>query len=273
MNVNLNVNLNVLTAPPTSPPALAAQDLHLSLGAKSVLSGVNLAIPAGQWTCVVGPNGAGKSTLLKALSGLLPAHAVRGKVLLQGHLLDEIPPKHRAQQLAWLGQNPSCADDAVAYDVAMLGRLPHQHWLAAPSAADHVVCEQAMRQAQCWDWRQRRLGTLSGGERQRVFLARLLAVQAQVLLMDEPLAHLDAPQQADWLATVRALVAQGCTVVSVLHELTVALQADYLLIVAEGAVCHLGRTQDRETHQALTAAFKHRIALHALAGQWVALPQ
>ena len=80
-----------------------------------------------------------------------------------------------------------------------------------------------MRQTQCWDWRDRPLGQLSGGERQRVLLARALAVEAQVLLMDEPLANLDPPHQADWLLAVRALVRAGRTVVSVLHELGMAL--------------------------------------------------
>ncbi|MFT2621793.1 ATP-binding cassette domain-containing protein, partial [Escherichia coli] len=85
--------------------------------------------------------------------------------------------------------------------------------------------EQALRQTQGWDWRMRSVGSLSGGERQRVLLARALAVQARVLLMDEPLANLDPPHQADWLECVQALVAQGCTVVSVLHEISMAVQA------------------------------------------------
>ena len=129
-----------------------------------------------------------------------------------------------------------------------------------------------MRRTQCWDWRARPLGQLSGGERQRVLLARALAVDAPLLLMDEPLANLDPPHQADWLALVRGLVAQGRTVLSVLHELTMALHADDLLLVQAGRLAHHGACDDPATHQALRHVFDHRVRVQALEGQWVALP-
>jgi iron complex transport system ATP-binding protein len=234
-----------------------------------VLQGVSLDLAAGQWTSIVGPNGAGKSTLLKCLAGVLP-HS--GTVQLLGRDLLAMPQRERARALAWLGQNESSADDLTVWDVAMLGRLPHQPWLAAPSAADHAAVEQALRATQAWDWRCRTLGQLSGGERQRVLLARALAVQAQVLLMDEPLANLDPPHQADWLEVVRGLVALGVTVVSVLHEIGMALHADRVVVMAEGQLVHHGASGDPATHEALVRVFDGRIAIHALAGQWVALP-
>jgi iron complex transport system ATP-binding protein len=183
-----------------------------------------------------------------------------------------LPSKQRAQQLAWLGQNETTGDDLTAWDVAMLGRLPHQPWLAAPSEADHAAVEIALKATQAWDWRGRSLGQLSGGERQRVLLARALAVQAQVLLMDEPLANLDPPHQADWLAMVRGLIAQGKTVVSVLHEISMALHADDMLILAQGRVTHQGACIDPATHRALEAVFEQRIRIHAIGEQWVAVP-
>jgi iron complex transport system ATP-binding protein len=185
----------------------------------------------------------------------------------------QIPAKRRAQQLSWLGQNEASADDLTAYDVTMLGRLPHQAWLAAASQADHAAVEKALRSTQAWDWRGRALGQLSGGERQRVLLARALAVEAEVLLMDEPLANLDPPHQTDWLLLVRALVAGGKTVVSVLHEISFALQADDMVIMASGRVMHQGTCSNARTHNALEFVFDKRIAVHNLAGQWVALPK
>jgi len=233
------------------------------------LNDIDLDLPTGRWTSIVGPNGAGKSTLLKVLAGLLP---FSGQVSLLGQALGSIGLKTRAQQMAWLGQNETTGDDLTVWDVAMLGRLPHQPWLATPSAADHAAVEKALRVTQAWDWRARTLGHLSGGERQRVLLARALAVQAQVLLMDEPLANLDPPHQADWLMMVRGLIAEGKTVVSVLHEISIALHADDMLIMANGRVTHQGVCADPVTHRALEAVFDHRISIHALGAQWVALP-
>ena len=232
---------------------------------------MDLTLPSGRWTSIVGPNGAGKSTLLKVLAGLLAVRS--GSVQLLGRDLHGWSRRERARRLAWLGQNEAAADDLCVYDLAMLGRLPHQAWMQPASPADHAAVEQALRTTQAWDWRERPLSQLSGGERQRVLLARALAVQAQVLLMDEPLANLDPPHQADWLHSVRALVAQGRTVVSVLHEISLALQADDVVIVAGGRLLHHGRAEDGATHRALEAVFDQRIAIHPVAGKWLALPR
>ena len=235
-----------------------------------ILHAIDLQLPAGRWTSIVGPNGAGKSTLLRVLAGLLPCS---GDVLLQGHSVHAMPARQRARQLSWLGQNESAADDLTVYDVTMLGRLPHQAWLAAPNAADRAVVERALRTTQAWDWRERAVGQLSGGERQRVLLARALAVEADVLLMDEPLANLDPPHQADWLLLARSLAEQGKTVVSVLHEISFALHADDMVVMAAGRITHQGACSDSATHRALEAVFDQRLAVHSLAGQWLALPK
>jgi iron complex transport system ATP-binding protein len=253
--------------------ALEARGVSASLGATGVLHGIDLALAQGRWTSVVGPNGAGKSTLLKVLAGLLP-HG--GEVRLLGQPLTAMTGRARARCMSWLAQGGAgegSADDLTGYDVAMLGRLPHQRWLAAPSDADYAAVERALRSTQAWEWRDRPLGHLSGGERQRVLLARALAVEAQVLLMDEPLANLDPPHQADWLQIVRELVAGGRTVVSVLHELNAALAADAMVLVAQGRVLHHGSCDDTATHRALEAVFDQRVVVHRVAGHWIATPQ
>lgn len=250
--------------------AMQACALNVALGGRTVLRGIDLQISPGRWTCVVGPNGAGKSTLLKAFAGLLP---VTGEVLWHGQSLATLSRHQRALQLSWLGQGESAALDLRVLDVVMLGRLPHQNWLSAPTAQDHAMVEAALKATQAWAWCERTLGELSGGERQRVLLARVLAGNAPLMLMDEPLANLDPPHQVDWLEQVQCLRALGTTVVSVLHEIGMALHADDMIVMREGQVIHHGPAMDAATHQAIEAVFEQRIRIVPLQGQWVVLPR
>ena len=250
--------------------ALACSRLRVALGDRLVLHDVDLALPAGRWTAIAGPNGAGKTTLLKALAQLLPA---AGEVHILERAASAWSARERARTVAWLGQAESGGEDLLAHDIVMLGRLPHQDWLGSASADDHAAVRAAMEETQSWDWRGRPLGSLSGGERQRVLLARALAVRAPILLMDEPLSHLDPPHQADWLAIVRRHVARGGTAVSVLHEIGMALQADDLLLLRDGRIVHHGPTGDAATHRAVEVVFDRRLQVHAVAGRWVALPR
>lgn len=254
----------------SSFPALQAQNLHATLDGRLVIRDLDLSIAAGTWLSIVGPNGAGKSTLLKALAGLM---AYQGRVSLLGQELQALPRQFKARKMSWLGQNETAGSDLRVLDVVMLGRLPYQGWLSAPDAQDHAAVERALRATQAWEWRERSLGQLSGGERQRVLLARALAVEADVVLMDEPLANLDPPHQADWLQLVRELVAQGKTVISVLHEITFALRADQVLILADGEIRHLGASDSSDTHRALEVVFDQGIAIHKVQGNWVAVPR
>lgn len=250
--------------------ALQTWQLQVQLGGRAVLQGIDLQITTGRWTCVVGPNGAGKSTLLKALAGLLPCS---GQVLWQGHPLASLSGRERARQLSWLGQGEPTTLDLRVWDVAMLGRLPHQAWLGAPNEKDAQMVEAALKATQAWDWRERTLGELSGGERQRVLLARAMAGNAPTMLMDEPLANLDPPHQVDWLEQVHCLIAQGTTVVSVLHEIGMALHANEVIVMDQGQVVHHGACCDPVSHAAIESVFGHRIRIHALDGQWVVLPR
>ena len=216
----------------------------------------------------MGPNGAGKSTLLKALCGLLPSV---GKIELLGTPLTHWDANERARQLAWLGQEAASVDELSVQDVVMLGRLPYQDWLGVPSDADHAAVQWAMQSCEAQAWAVRRVGSLSAGERQRVLLARALAVQAQVLVLDEPLANLDVPHQAQWVQVMRGLVAQGTTVISVLHELQVALMADEMLIMGGGRALHHGACDSAQTHEALRQAFDARLQVRLIEGHAVVL--
>jgi iron complex transport system ATP-binding protein len=250
-------------------PALRAQGVSARLGGVQVLHPLDLQLEPGRWTSIVGPNGAGKSTLLKVLAGLLPH---QGSVSLDGRVLSQWSARERARTVAWLGQGESVVDDLSVLDLVMLGRLPHQPWLGKPDVRDLAVVEKYLRLTQAWEWRHRSVGALSGGERQRVLLARALSVEADILLMDEPLANLDPPHQADWLQIVRGLRERGTTVVSVLHEISMALQADALVVMAHGRITHHGACADLNSHRALEQVFDQRISIHAVHEQWVAIP-
>jgi iron complex transport system ATP-binding protein len=250
--------------------ALQTQQLCVQLGGRPVLQGVDLQISTGRWTSVLGPNGAGKSTLLKALAGLLP---YSGQVRWHQQDLALMARRARGLQLSWLGQSEATTLDLRVWDVAMLGRLPHQTWWGAPTPQDAQMVEAALKATQAWGWRERTMGELSGGERQRVLLARAMAGNAPVMLMDEPLANLDPPHQVDWLEQVHCLIAQGTTVVSVLHEVGMALHADEVIVMDQGRVVHHGACSDPQTHAAIESVFAHRIRIHALEGQWVVLPR
>ena len=239
------------------------------------LQGVNAHAPKAQWTAVIGPNGAGKSTLLRAIAGLLPPESIGdGQVYLDTRALSDWPRAELAQHLAWLGQGEQGGDALSAHDLVRLGRLPHQGWWPqALNITDEAAVQQAMERTECWALRHVPIAAMSGGERQRVRLARVLAVGAPLMLMDEPLANLDPPHQADWLEWVGQLCAHGSTVVSVLHELNIALRADHIWLVNNGQVVAQGQANDVAFREAVVQAFEGRVSLQPIQGQWVALPK
>lgn len=249
---------------------LTAQQLSVSLGGRPVLRDIALQVPPARWTCVVGPNGAGKSTLLRAIARLLPT---TGEVRWLGQDPDSMNRRDKARTLSWLGQSEGVASDLRVRDVVMLGRLPHLDWLASPTAQDREVVDTALKATQAWTYRDRSLSELSGGERQRVLLARVMAGQTPVILMDEPLSHLDPPHQVDWLEQMRCLREQGTTLLTVLHDIGLALQADHVVVLRDGSVVGQGPSQDPELHRILEAVFEHRIRIRSVDGQWVVLPR
>ena len=255
-----------------SPCALRAEGLEISLGGPPVLRGVSLALPPG-WTAIVGPNGGGKSTLLRVLAGLLSPQA--GQVELEGRTLAEHGARERSQRIAWLAQHEAgeASGELTVRDVVQLGRLPHLGLFAAPGPDDVAAVEAAMAATECSDWPCRRLHELSGGERQRVLLARALAVGAPVLLLDEPTTHLDPPHQVAVVRLLQRLAAAGTTVVSVLHDLPLALQADRLVVLQQGRVCAEGPARSAAVQSALVQVFGGALSIEEIGGRLTAVPR
>lgn len=247
---------------------LRALELSVALGRRPVLHGITLDLQPG-WTAIVGPNGAGKSTLLRALAGLLPPSG--GEVRLQGRPLAQWPAAERARQIAWLAQQGTPSGDLTVRELVALGRLPHLGLFGTPGPTDEACIDQAMQDTGCAAWAERRLGQLSGGERQRGLLARALAVQAPVLLLDEPTTHLDPPQQVAVVRLLRRLGQQG-TVLSVLHDLPLALQADRLVVLRDGRLVATGAHDDRAVHAALAEVFEQALRLERHGSRYMAWP-
>jgi iron complex transport system ATP-binding protein len=248
--------------------ALRAEAITVALGGSPVLHGVSLVLQPG-WTAIVGPNGAGKSTLLRALAGLLPLQS--GEVRLHGRALRDWSGRQRGQRIAWLAQQGAASGELTVREVVQLGRLPHIGLFGAAGPADEAAVDAAMRATECADWQHRPLQQLSGGERQRCLLARALAVQAPVLLLDEPTTHLDPPHQ---VAVVRLLqrLSLHCTVLSVLHDLPLALMADRLLLLHEGRIVAEGAHDETALHASLCTVFEQAVHIRKLGTRFTALP-
>lgn len=253
--------------------ALEARGLVAGHGAHAVLHDISLQAHAGEWLAIVGPNGAGKSTLLRCLSGLMMPQA--GGVSLQGQPLAQWPARARARTMAWLGQEVSSEPSMSVHDTVALGRLPHQGWLglAGTRARDEAAVLQALKDADVAWAAHRRMSALSGGERQRVHLARALAAQAPVLLLDEPVSHLDAPHQRLLAQVLRREAGQGRCVVSVLHELPLAMAADQLAVMQDGRIVAHGQRDDPQVHRAIESVFDQAVAISQIEQRWMVIPR
>jgi iron complex transport system ATP-binding protein len=245
---------------------LIASGVHVTLGTTRAVQDVSVTVQPG-WTAIVGPNGAGKSTLLRVMAGLQTADA--GEVRLNGTPLGELPPRTRGQHIAWLGQQSDSGGELTAREVVQLGRLPKLGLFTTPGPEDEASVDRAMEVTECAAWQHRRLYELSGGERQRVLLARALAVEAPLLFLDEPTTHLDPPHQA---VLVSRQVNAGTTVLSVLHDLSLALLADRLIVMERGRVCHEGAADDPRSHAALSEVFGGAVRFEKLGARWLAIP-
>ena len=253
---------------PIGNARLQADHVDVALGRRRVLHDVSCGFGHG-WTAIVGPNGAGKSTLLRVLAGLL--RPTVGTVTLDGDALLDMTARERGRRIAWLSQPDEVYGDLNARETVALGRLPHTGLFGPVTAADDAAIDRAMTTTECAAWQRRPLTELSGGERQRVLLARALATEASILLLDEPTTHLDPPHQVALVRLARRL-ATTRTVVTVLHDLPLALLADRVLILREGRVTADATHDDPLLHRALVDVFDGAIRIETTQGRPVVLP-
>ncbi|MEU5624607.1 ABC transporter ATP-binding protein [Streptomyces tendae] len=233
---------------------LAARGVTVGYGARSVIDGLDVAIPPGVITTIVGPNGCGKSTLLRTLSRLLRPAA--GTVVLDGEDIAALRTREVAKKLGLLPQAPVAPEGLTVSDLVARGRHPHQSWLRQWSSDDADVVRRALAMTGVSDLADRPVDSLSGGQRQRVWISMTLAQGTDLLLLDEPTTYLDLAHAVDVLDLVDDLHESGRTVVMVLHDLNLATRySDNLVVMREGAILAQGHPRDVITADLLHEAF------------------
>ena len=243
----------------------------VSRGGRPVLEDVTLTVREGGWTTLIGANGAGKSTLLLAVAGAV-AHT--GAVAVGGQDPRRTPAPKRARQIAIVWQNPLLPLDMTVEEYVMLGRTPHLGMLGRAGAHDRRAAAEALGRLDLGRLAARELGALSGGERQRATLARALAQEAPVLLLDEPTTALDVGRQQEALELVGELRAErGLTVLGAMHDLTLAGQyAERLALLDAGRlICH-GPPAEVLTQELIGRHYRASVEVVEAGGTVVVLP-
>ncbi|MCY1063718.1 ABC transporter ATP-binding protein [Nannocystis sp. RBIL2] len=237
----------------TEAPALAARGLTCRLPERVLYEALDLDLRRGRICVVAGPNGAGKSTLLRTLAGLDRPQA--GHIELLGDRLAALSPAARARRLAYLPQHCPVEPDLHVREVVLLGRLPNLPRFGPPRAADAEATDLALARLGLAAFAERPIGRLSGGERQRVMLARMLAAEAAVVILDEPAAGLDIGHALGLYRHLRALAREGVAVLVAEHDLDLARRhADDAVLLAAGRA-RVGACPDVFSPQHLGAAF------------------
>ncbi|MDE2747021.1 MAG: ABC transporter ATP-binding protein [Chloroflexota bacterium] len=242
-------------------PAVEARSLSFSVEAATLLDQVDVSADPGQFVGLIGPNGAGKSTLLRAVSNVLSCQ--EGSVSLHGADLKSLPTRDVAELLALVPQIAPYTQGFTAFELVLMGRYPHLGRFQVEGSADDRIARQAMRLTETDQFETRTIETLSGGERQRVFLARAVAQQPQILLLDEPTSNLDILHQLKILTLVRQLVDDGLTAIAAIHDLNLAARfCDRLVLLAEGRVMADGLPEDVLTPEMIELAFGVESAIY-----------
>lgn len=225
-----------------------------SYGDRQVLRGLDLDVPTGTLTALAGPNGVGKSTLLRLIAGVLRPPS--GRICVTGMDVASLSARERARLVAVVPQSPELPRGTAALEVVLMGRNPHLGLLSWEGADDVEAALGAMRRTECQEFIDRPVHQLSGGERQRVALAMALAQDTPVLLLDEPTANLDLTYQPAIMRLLRDLAASGQTVVTAVHDLTLAAQfCDAMALMWDGRVRAFGPPEEVLTPENIKQAY------------------
>ncbi len=240
-------------------PDLRADNVSVRLGGKVILDDVSLSLPAGSMTVLLGPNGAGKTTLIRVLAGVLAPAA--GQVRFGAERLADLDRRAAARKCAYLPQQTPVGFDLRVADAVLLGRYPHVGLWRGLGREDFSAVRRAMERVGVAELADRTLPSLSGGERQRVFLARALAQESPLLLLDEPLTALDIGRQLEALELLAELHREGRTVLASMHDLRPAAEFfPQAVLLDAGRIADAGASSDVLSGAALGRAFGIRVS-------------
>jgi iron complex transport system ATP-binding protein len=240
--------------------AISVDDVTVSLGGVTVLDGVSTTVGAGRFVGLVGPNGAGKTTLLRTINGALdPAE---GRISVAGEPLADRASRATSRLVATVPQSTASTFEFTVRRIVAMGRTPHVNRLGSRRQADRRAVEDAMARVEVEHLADRPVTEVSGGERQRVYLARALAQDTPVLLLDEPTSDLDVNHQIRTLELVADLVGEGRTVLAAIHDLDLAARyCDELRLLADGRISAAGPPSSVLTGDTVASAFDTRAAV------------
>lgn len=236
------------------------KNLSFSYGAHRVLNDVSFTVPDGALVAVLGPNGVGKSTLFRCLLGLLRGY--EGKILLNGTPREDFSPRQLAKLAAYVPQSSVPTFSYTVMETVLMGTTAQLGLLEYPGRAERERAENALRQLGIEDLAERRIDRISGGEQQLVLLARAMAQDAKLLIMDEPTANLDYGNQQRVLQSIVRLTGQGYTVLLSTHHPNHALRcAGYVLALQDGKLAAFGRTEDVLTAELVENLYRFRVQM------------
>ena len=255
-------------------PALTVRGIAAGYGTRLVLYDITFGVEQGGVLGIIGPNGSGKSTLVRAVTGVVPLRS--GEVLLGGRSLRELSAREVAQYVAVVPQSAVAPEEFTGLELVLLGRTPHLRLLQSEGPRDLAIARRALESVDAAHLAGRLVGQTSGGERQRLLIARALAQEPRLLLLDEPTAHLDISHQVAVFESVTARCqADGLAVVAVVHDLTLAAQfCDRLVLIADGRVLAEGSPREVLQPARLSTAYGGRVSViaHPDTGRPVVVP-
>ncbi len=227
----------------------------LDKGAKVLGEAIDLKLTKGSFIALLGPNGSGKSTLIKTLSGLLKSLA--GDVFVDGVNLNDIAKTQRAKKISVVLTDPISTPGLSVYDVVSLGRFPYTNWLGKLTTKDEEIIESSLQLVDMQSFANRALQTLSDGEKQRVMIAKALAQQSEIVILDEPTAHLDLINRVEIMKLLRKLAhEQNRAILISTHELDLAMQsADMLWLMRADKQISVGAPEDLILNQSMQDVF------------------